>query len=57
VFAHVLWADPAAVQVTMRDGIVTLFGSVEQKSTVRIAEQLTRRVDGVVDVINQLTYL
>lgn len=41
----------------VRDGIVTLAGSVEQKSTVPIAERLTRRVDGVVDVINHLTYL
>jgi hypothetical protein len=30
---------------------------VEQESTVPIAERLTRRVDGVVDVINHLTYL
>ena len=55
VFTHVLWADPAEVQVVVRDGIVTLSGSVEQKSTVPIAERLTRRVDGVIDVINHLT--
>jgi osmotically-inducible protein OsmY len=41
----------------VRDGIVTLAGRVEQKSTVPIAERLTRRVDGVIDVINHLTYL
>ncbi|MGH4012040.1 MAG: CBS domain-containing protein, partial [Pseudonocardiaceae bacterium] len=57
VFVHVLWADPAAVQIAVHDGIVTLAGSVEQKSTVPIAERLTRRVDGVIDVINNLTYL
>lgn len=57
VFIRVLWADPAEVQVIVRDGIVTLSGSVEQKSTVLIAERLTRRVDGVIDVINHLTYL
>jgi len=57
VFVHVLWADPTAVQINVRDGIVTLAGSVEQKSTIPIAERLTRRVDGVIDVINHLTYL
>lgn len=57
VFVHVLWADPSAVQIAVRDGIVTLAGRVEQKSTVPIAERLTRRVDGVIDVINHLTYL
>jgi CBS domain-containing protein len=57
VFTRVLWADPAAVQVVVCDGIVTLSGRVEQKSTVSIAERLTRRVDGVVDVINHLRYL
>jgi CBS domain-containing protein len=57
VFVHLLWADPTAVQVSVRDGIVTLDGSVEQKSTIPIAERLTRRVDGVIDVVNHLTYL
>lgn len=57
VFTRVVWADPATVQVVVRDGIVTLSGSMEQESTVPIAERLTRRVDGVVDVINHLTYL
>jgi osmotically-inducible protein OsmY len=41
----------------VRDGIVTLAGSVEQKNTVPIAGRFIRRVDGVVDVINHLTYL
>jgi hypothetical protein len=30
---------------------------VEQKNTVPIAGRFIRRVDGVVDVINHLTYL
>jgi CBS domain-containing protein len=57
VFVHVLWADPSAVQIVVRDGIVTLAGNVEQKSTIPIAERLTRRVDDIIDVVNHLTYL
>lgn len=57
VFVRVLWADPQLLQIAVNDGIVTLSGTVEQKNTVETAEWLTRRVDGVVDVINNLTYL
>jgi osmotically-inducible protein OsmY len=45
------------VHIVVCDGIVTLSGSMEQKSTVPLAGRPTRRVDGVVDVINHLTYL
>jgi CBS domain-containing protein len=56
VFVHVLWADPSAVDVSVDDGVVTLAGSVQQRSVADIAERLVRRMDGVVDVVNSLTY-
>ena len=56
VFAHLLWADPTAVEVTVRDGIVTLTGTVDQRSATESAERLVRRIDGVVDVISRLGY-
>lgn len=56
IIGHGLWADPSAVDATVQDGVVTLVGAVEQRSFAEIAERLTRRLDGVVDVVNQLTY-
>jgi CBS domain-containing protein len=57
VVQHVLWDDPLAVEVTVTDGVVTLAGQVEHRSTVEVAERLTREVDGVVGVPNELTWL
>jgi osmotically-inducible protein OsmY len=51
-----LWADPTAVQVSVNDGLVTLAGTVDQRSVADMAERLVRRVDGVVDVVSELTY-
>lgn len=56
VFFHVLWTDPTQVDVSVTDGIVTLTGTVEQRSTAEIAERLVHRLDGVVDVISTLKY-
>lgn len=44
----------AAVAVT--DGVVTLTGRLERKSLVPITVSLTRRVPGVVDVVDHLTF-
>jgi CBS domain-containing protein len=56
VFTHVLWADPTTVQVSVSDGLVTLAGTVDERSVADMAERLVRRVDGVVDVVSELTY-
>jgi len=56
VVQHGLWDDPFAVEASVTDGIVTLTGELEHRSMVAIAERLTREVDGVVDVQNQLTW-
>jgi CBS domain-containing protein len=42
------------VQVSVRDGAVTLEGTVPQRTESRLAEELVRRVDGVVAVTNHL---
>ncbi|MGW1071192.1 hypothetical protein [Streptomyces sp. NPDC002537] len=36
----------------MRDGVVNLMGTLERGSEVAVAVGLTRRVDGVVDVVD-----
>ncbi|MFG1912299.1 CBS domain-containing protein [Kribbella sp. NPDC048928] len=51
-----LWDDPAAVEVTVLEGVVTLTGQVERRSTVAFAEELVGGVDGVVGVRNELTW-
>lgn len=56
VLVRLLWADPERFDVQVRDGIVTLSGELEQRSLIPVAVQLTQRVDGVVDVVNRLTY-
>ncbi|MBW0119018.1 CBS domain-containing protein [Pseudonocardia abyssalis] len=56
VFLHVLWTDATQVEVSVTDGIVTIDGTVEQRSTAEMAEHLVRRLDGVVDVVCTLAY-
>jgi CBS domain-containing protein len=47
-------APPLGVDV--RYNVVTLQGEVDRKSDVEILGRLTREIDGVVDVVNQLSY-
>jgi CBS domain-containing protein len=56
VLRRVLWVEPWAVQVQVHDGVVTLSGELDRKSTIEIAIALTRAVDGVVDVVDELAY-
>jgi CBS domain-containing protein len=55
VFARVLLQEPTYT-VAVTDGIVRLSGKLDRRSSVEIAERLVRAVDGVVDVVNGLTY-
>jgi CBS-domain-containing membrane protein len=43
-------------QVDVTDGIVELSGQLERRTSTEIAERIARTVDGVVDVVNKLTY-
>lgn len=43
-------------QVNVTDGIVELSGQLERRTSTEIAERIARTVDGVVDVVNRLTY-
>jgi len=56
VFLHGLWVDPLAVDIRVAGGVVTLRGQIERRSMVPIAGTLCQRVNGVVDVVNELTY-
>jgi CBS domain-containing protein len=47
---------PRAIGVDVRWNVVTLSGVVDRKSDAQILIRLTRELDGVVDVIDQLKY-
>ncbi|BCJ34036.1 CBS domain-containing protein [Actinocatenispora thailandica] len=50
-----LASDPTEIYVEVDDGIVTLSGQVEHDAMIPLVTQLTRAVNGVVDVVNKLT--
>ncbi len=53
--AYDAYVDAHDITVTVEEGEVTLDGTIPDRSHKRIAEQLTERVRGVVDVHNRLT--
>lgn len=56
VVVRALLPAPRAIGVSVRHGVVTLEGCLERRSEISVAEGLARRVDGVVAVVNRLTY-
>jgi CBS domain-containing protein len=56
VLVRALWLPPRSVEVSVAEGVVTLTGHMERKSETEIAVSMTRRIDGVVDVVGKLTY-
>jgi CBS domain-containing protein len=58
LLTEVLPEDPAAITVTVRDGVVTLAGrpgQAEPPGIVPAAVDLVRGIDGVVDVVDELS--
>lgn len=51
-----LLLEPTDVTVTVDEGVVTLTGTVDRRSTARIAVSLTRAFAGVVDVVDGLKW-
>ncbi|WP_327319561.1 CBS domain-containing protein [Streptomyces sp. NBC_01235] len=56
VFLNTLWLAPHTVEATVRDGVVTLTGQLERRSEIPVAVGMTGRLDGVVDVVDHLSY-
>jgi CBS-domain-containing membrane protein len=56
VLERLLGLAAGVVTIDVRDGVVALTGILDDRSRVRLALYLTRRVDGVVDVIDHLRY-
>ncbi|MEO3799797.1 CBS domain-containing protein [Nonomuraea sp. B1E8] len=51
-----LWVDTSGVRVEVHQGVVTLSGRMDRRTETRVAARMTARVNGVVDVINNLTW-
>jgi CBS domain-containing protein len=56
VLLNTLWLAPQNIDVSVRNGVVTLAGELERRSEKSVALRTTGRVDGVVGVVDRLTY-
>ncbi|MEO3867644.1 CBS domain-containing protein [Nonomuraea sp. B12E4] len=51
-----LWVNTDGIQVGVRQGVVTLSGWMERRTEAAIAVRMTGRVNGVVDVVDELNW-
>lgn len=56
ILREVLWIDPKSIEVTCDDGNVVLSGRLETRSDAQLLAELTRRLDGVASVSDQLSW-
>jgi CBS domain-containing protein len=56
VFKKGMWLFPGSLTVDVADGVATVDGSVERRTTAQVAAQLTQAVPGVVAVRNNIRY-
>ena len=56
VLMRAMWVNPDTVTVTVHDGMVTLGGQLERRSLIPITVSLVHGLDGVVDVVDRLTF-
>ncbi|HXF71051.1 MAG TPA: CBS domain-containing protein [Actinomycetota bacterium] len=57
ILYHTLWLEPGTIRAEVRDGIVHLEGTIEQRSMIPMVVALVQGVDGVVGVDNRLEYV
>jgi CBS domain-containing protein len=53
---RVLFVDPETVEVSVSNGIITFKGTIGTRTEARLVEELARRLDGVVDINNNLKW-
>lgn len=56
VLLRILWLDPAQFTVGVRDGVASISGRVERRSTAEAVERAVSMVPGVVDVEPELSW-
>lgn len=50
VILRILWLDPAPFTVVVKDGVASISGRVDRRSTAEMIERSARMVPGIVDV-------
>jgi len=56
VLRRMLWIDPLTVKPEVRDGVVTLTGSIDRRSTAELAVHIAKSVPGVIHVVDQIEW-
>ncbi|MEU3792782.1 CBS domain-containing protein [Streptomyces fructofermentans] len=56
VLVRALWIPPSSIDVAVTEGVVTLTGRMERRSETEIAVSMVRQIDGVVGVVDRLTW-
>lgn len=56
VLLRSLWISPESIAVSVEDGVVTLRGHVENRSTAEMLPEFVQRVPGVVSVLAEVTW-
>jgi hypothetical protein len=56
VLGRVLLVDPRRITVDVDGGVVTLGGQLDLRADAQVAVRLVERVEGVVAVVDRLTY-
>jgi len=56
ILGGALCLPPTAVALDVHDGVVTLTGEVERRIEATVAQRMIQQVDGVIDVVSELTW-
>ncbi|TMR35818.1 CBS domain-containing protein [Nonomuraea zeae] len=56
ILGRALWVHAGGVEVEVSRGVVTLSGRLDRRTECGIACRMTARVNGVIDVVDQLTW-
>jgi len=56
VVLRILWLDPAGFVVNVKDGVATIVGGVESRSTAEMVGRAVAMVPGIVDVKADVTW-
>lgn len=56
IVRRLLFLEPDAVDVSVKEGVVTLSGELENRTEAHLLEEMARRIAGVVRVVSNLTY-
>jgi CBS domain-containing protein len=56
VLLRTLWIDPTDIRVDVAQGVVTLGGTLDRRSTIALVVAIVQSVAGVVDVVSHFSY-